>query len=346
MTIYDPTIHQSIAAVGATPSKLWSVNKLVLDLAAAGFIQVIASDTTPAVADQGKVWLAKGSADAATGTVKIWDGAAWSTATKALLLSHLGGLTAASTLDATKLTGAVPSASLTVVPAANLTGLVPTASLPSYVHAIQNFTNLAAITALGTGVADIIYVADDTNLTYRWSGSAFVAVGTAGGGSTAATQAQVNAGTDNTTFVTPLTLATKQQTKGIVVKSAGTQSIPNGGAVVTDLSTVVTNDFGASALSAGAFTVPAAMGGWYAIVASAFGASGNVTLNEVQIKLNGTAIADSGDANLSQSVDIPTTSAYRFLAAGDVITLVYGQFSGAAVTCNTTYTRLEILRLP
>lgn len=51
-------------------------------------------------------------------------------------------------------------------------GKVPTAQLPAYVDDVLEYANLAAFP--GTGTAGIIYVALDTNKTYRWSGSAYV----------------------------------------------------------------------------------------------------------------------------------------------------------------------------
>lgn len=53
-------------------------------------------------------------------------------------------------------------------------GKVPTAQLPSYVDDVLEFANLASFPA--TGSASVIYVALDTNLTYRWSGSAYVEI--------------------------------------------------------------------------------------------------------------------------------------------------------------------------
>jgi hypothetical protein len=51
-------------------------------------------------------------------------------------------------------------------------GLVPTGQLPSYVDDVLEYANLAALP--GTGVAGKIYVALDTNKTYRWGGSSYV----------------------------------------------------------------------------------------------------------------------------------------------------------------------------
>jgi len=49
---------------------------------------------------------------------------------------------------------------------------VPAANLPSYVDDVLEYANLAAFPA--TGETGKIYIAIDTALTYRWSGSAYV----------------------------------------------------------------------------------------------------------------------------------------------------------------------------
>jgi hypothetical protein len=51
---------------------------------------------------------------------------------------------------------------------------VPAAQLPAYVDDILEFANLAAFPA--TGESGVIYVALDTNRTYRWSGTAYVVI--------------------------------------------------------------------------------------------------------------------------------------------------------------------------
>lgn len=52
------------------------------------------------------------------------------------------------------------------------TGVVPALQLPSYVDDVLEYANLATFPV--TGVAGKIYVAIDTNKTYRWSGSVYV----------------------------------------------------------------------------------------------------------------------------------------------------------------------------
>jgi hypothetical protein len=54
----------------------------------------------------------------------------------------------------------------------DVNGLVPTTQLPSYVDDVIEATNLASFPA--TGEAGKIYVARDTNKTYRWGGSTYV----------------------------------------------------------------------------------------------------------------------------------------------------------------------------
>lgn len=54
------------------------------------------------------------------------------------------------------------------------TGHVPVSQLPSYVDDVQEYASRSAFPA--TGESGKIYVATDTNLTYRWSGSGYVEI--------------------------------------------------------------------------------------------------------------------------------------------------------------------------
>lgn len=54
-------------------------------------------------------------------------------------------------------------------------GKVPASQLPAYVDDVLEFANLSAFPA--TGETGIIYLALDTNFTYRWSGSAYIQIG-------------------------------------------------------------------------------------------------------------------------------------------------------------------------
>ena len=51
-------------------------------------------------------------------------------------------------------------------------GVINAARLPSYVDDVLEFTNLAGFP--GTGESGKIYVALDTNKTYRWGGSSYI----------------------------------------------------------------------------------------------------------------------------------------------------------------------------
>lgn len=53
-------------------------------------------------------------------------------------------------------------------------GTVPAGQLPSYVDDVLEFTNYAGFPA--SGEASKIYVAKDTNIIYRWSGSAYIEI--------------------------------------------------------------------------------------------------------------------------------------------------------------------------
>lgn len=53
-------------------------------------------------------------------------------------------------------------------------GLVPSTQLPSFVDDVLEYANLAAFPA--TGASGVIYVAADTNRTYRWSGTQYTQI--------------------------------------------------------------------------------------------------------------------------------------------------------------------------
>jgi hypothetical protein len=69
-------------------------------------------------------------------------------------------------------------------------GFVPSAQLPSYVDDVREFADLAALPA--TGTAGIIYITLDTNLVYRWSGSAYIEIVSSPGSSDAVPEGTVN----------------------------------------------------------------------------------------------------------------------------------------------------------
>ena len=79
------------------------------------------------------------------------------------------------TLSGYGITDAVSTASRGVangIATLDASGLVPSTQLPSYVDDVLEYTNLVSFPA--TGEASKIYIALDTNKTYRWSGTAYV----------------------------------------------------------------------------------------------------------------------------------------------------------------------------
>ena len=79
------------------------------------------------------------------------------------------------TLAGYGITDAIPSSqkgAANGVATLDATAKIPAAQLPAYVDDVLEYANLAAFPA--TGTAGVIYVALDTNKTYRWSGSAYI----------------------------------------------------------------------------------------------------------------------------------------------------------------------------
>lgn len=69
-------------------------------------------------------------------------------------------------------------------------GRVAAAQLPSYVDDVVEFANLAAFP--GSGSAGLIYVALDTNKTYRWSGSVYVEISPSPGSTDSVSEGTTN----------------------------------------------------------------------------------------------------------------------------------------------------------
>lgn len=83
-------------------------------------------------------------------------------------------------------------------------GKVPASQLPSYVDDVLEFANLASFPV--TGETGKIYVALDTNFTYRWSGSAYVQVGGGGTPVFSDTPLVIHTGTRVNTLLSTITI--------------------------------------------------------------------------------------------------------------------------------------------
>jgi hypothetical protein len=69
-------------------------------------------------------------------------------------------------------------------------GVVPSSQLPGYVDDVLEFANLAAFPA--TGVVGKMYVALDTNLVYRWTGTTYIEISPSPGSTDAVPEGAVN----------------------------------------------------------------------------------------------------------------------------------------------------------
>jgi hypothetical protein len=133
------------------------------------------------------------SADSATNASKLGGQEPSYYATAGYIESMVGGLTSGAfqvgaAIDADKLGGQVPSYyavdSLVIhssekgnangVATLGEDGKVPASQLPSYVDDVVEYSNKTSFPS--TGEAGKIYVAQDTNITYRWSGTAYVEI--------------------------------------------------------------------------------------------------------------------------------------------------------------------------
>jgi hypothetical protein len=87
MTLYNPGSMQSIFENGGSFEKLYALDKTVMDMDAAGLIDLTISTTAPA--DTTVIWLNPVAAGAAAGAASYHNGTAWVTLTPGGLYLHL-----------------------------------------------------------------------------------------------------------------------------------------------------------------------------------------------------------------------------------------------------------------
>lgn len=87
--------------------------------------------------------------------------------------THSASQITSGTLDAARIP-TITDGKIQSVSASKLTGVIPTANLPGYVDDVLEYDGLDSFP--DTGEAGKIYVATDTNRTYRWGGSSYVEI--------------------------------------------------------------------------------------------------------------------------------------------------------------------------
>jgi hypothetical protein len=140
------------------------------------------------------------------------------------------------TLNAAAVTGAEATANKNVANGycgLDSSGLVAAAQLPSYVDDVLEYANLAGFPASGT--TGKIFVALDTNKTYRWSGSAYIEISPSPGSTDGVTEGSTNLYFTNTRADARITAATgvSVQAYNATLTSWAGKTVPTGTVVGT-----------------------------------------------------------------------------------------------------------------
>lgn len=116
--------------------------------------------------------------------------------TKAGILGKLGALVLTGTNTGDQTLAGLGGVATALIGAASgiapldSTSKIPAAYLPSYVSDVAEYANLAGFPASGT--LNIIYIALDTNKTYRWSGSVYIEISPSPGSTDAVVEGATN----------------------------------------------------------------------------------------------------------------------------------------------------------
>lgn len=90
MTAYNPRTQRTAITVSPTEiGRYWAVNKLVLDMKAAGILDVETGEMAPE--DTSKIWLRVANGDRSSGDVRIYSGGSWVAMTPELFAEYVGG---------------------------------------------------------------------------------------------------------------------------------------------------------------------------------------------------------------------------------------------------------------
>jgi phage-related tail fiber protein len=197
------------------------------------------------------------------------------------------------TLSGHGITDAVALTEVGVSVAPLVDGLIPSSNLPSYVDDILEF---ATITAFPTaGESGKIYIALATNLTYRWTGTNYIQIGSAGSGGVVSVSALTltSNGTDvtstvlnsTTTPVITLNLPTANSTSRGAL-SATDWSIFNGKQAALVSGTTIKTINGASVLGSGDIVVASS----YSLPAATPTTLGGVKVDGTTILVDGSGL--------------------------------------------------------
>lgn len=185
--VYDPLTYRTVVArPGEIPYKFWSVNKLVIDAAAAGICTLHSGDDAPG--DTSKLWLDLTMPESAVGSVKAHNGTAWVGLTPQLFYAHIAGGT----------TGFVTDSEMTAAISAAITAATGV-SIQAYSLKLKNIADAAWVQG------DVMYF-NGTNLVRLPAGTSGEFLKTNGAGANPAwatpagagdVTAAANFGTDN-----------------------------------------------------------------------------------------------------------------------------------------------------
>jgi hypothetical protein len=193
-------------------------------------------------------------------------------------------------------------------------GKVPSAQLPSYVDDVLEYANLAAFPV--TGSSGIIYVTQDTNKTYRWTGSAYVEISPSPGTTDSLTEGSTNLYYTNTRARASLSFTAGSgaynSTTGAITIPTNTTHLTNGSGYITGNQTVTLSG-DASGSGATAITVTLANSGVTA------GTYNNVTVDakgRVTSGSNASYLTTSGKAADSDLLDGQDSTGFLRLLSG------------------------------
>ena len=176
-------------------------------------------------------------------------------------------------------------------------GKVPSAQLPSYVDDVLEYANLAAFPV--TGSSGIIYVTQDTNKTYRWTGSAYVEISPSPGTTDSLTEGSTNLYYTNTRARASLSFTAGSgaynSTTGAITIPTNTTHLTNGSGYITGNQTVTLSG-DASGSGATAITVTLASSG---VTAG--------TYNNVTVDAKGRVTSGSNTSYLTSYTDTLAT---------------------------------------